>query len=106
MKTYISILDGNPDHIRAEVTAQTAFDEFTESYWFESGESNAKTILNKDESGLIIVPGCDEGIDYRLRGQTSLPDKMIRLSNNKIVRLRSVLGKNSKILSYFTEFVV
>ena len=89
-----SILDGNPDYIRAELSAQTAFDHFTETYWYEAGESDERFVLSKDESSLLIMfDGCQEGQEYRIRGQTKLPDKMIRLSNQKIVRLRSLLGK-------------
>ena len=89
-----SIMDGNPDYIRAELSGQTAFDHFTETYWFEQGESEERFVLSKDESGLLILSdGCQESKNYRIRGQTKLPDKMIRLSNQKIVRLRSLLGK-------------
>ena len=89
-------MDGNPDYIRAELSGQTAFDHSTETYWFEFGESKERFVLPKDESGLLILPdGCQEGKDYRIRGTTKLPDKMIRLSNQKIVRLRSLLGRLS-----------
>ena len=89
-----SILDGNPDYIRAELSAQTAFEHTTETYWYEFGDSGERFVLSKDESSLLILSdGCQEGKEYRIRGQTKLPDKMIRLSNQKIVRLRSLLGK-------------
>ena len=85
-------MDGNPDYIRAELSAQTAFDHSTETYWYEFDNSE-RFVLSKDESSLLILSdGCQEGKEYRIRGQTKLPDKMIRLSNQKIVRLRSLLG--------------